>query len=171
MSLIWYSDHGTLTFGTSPGDLSAAVTEITISGISRDIENMPTFGLDANSLPNSVIKENRMDLIEFQATIILQGSTQYALFQHIMGGTDSSVPILITGEATRSTQTITYLFVQGSGVSEEKWRYKTTAAYGTEIEMSGSAGDYMEVTVTYKSQGKYFTVEYTSNGSDSDLPA
>ena len=162
---IWYSDQGTLTFGGT--DFTAQVREISVTGGGREIEEVQTFGVDANGRPNSVLYGKRMELIEAQVTFVFQG---YEPTQWWAGGTDSTMPILINGEDPRSPLTIIYLFSQGTGANEHQVRLTFTNAYAVSHELSVEADGYISQTITFKCDAKNFKFEYTDNASDNPLP-
>ena len=180
MATLWWSDQGTLTFDTGDlnSDESARVTEITISGGDRDIEQVKTFGTTTRTgsdsaaapYPNYVMKEMRSELVEVAVTFIAQNDWELA--DWVMGGANTSVvtpgsyPKYNYGEDTRSTIVIDYTFSQGSGSSEENTAWKFNNAYGTTIEWSVSGGDTMEVSMTFKLAGHDCWKAYTNNASD-----
>ena len=162
---IWLSDQGTLTFDSE--NKSSQVTDINVSGGTRDIDEINTFGT-SGGYPSSIVKENRQELFETKVTLILQEG--YKMLTHILGGTDVVMPISLNGATARLPITITYEYSDGDA-DGERVRITYTEAYATDMEITHESDNgALELSMTLKCLSKNFKYEYTDDNSTSPLP-
>jgi len=145
------------------------ITELSISGGDRDIDNLHVLGEELSSNACiSILKEQPQSEFEVELKLIKGDVTGTGW---VLGGDDTTEPILVTGSSTRKQQRVILDFKKTpTGSTEHELRITFSDAYGISIEKSVDAEGNIEETIKFKCAAGNYTEEYTSDTSTNALP-
>jgi len=148
---------------TSAYRMEASITEVSMSGGERSVEEIKTLG------NNEILRQNPQEPMEVELTCL---KTDTRLWEAVAGGSDTqykwtagSMPFIVDGDDSRR---IWRVWVESSGENADDWalRMLWNDAYGVNVEKSVDAEGYIEETVSFRcSAGNYkeeFTGSYTT---------
>ena len=160
---IFYAQDGTISIGGT--DYTTRVTEISITGGTRDVEMVRAFGSGANAY----LFEKGQELIECSLTTVKQ---DMALAMWILGGSDASVPYSLTGDAKRDSvgKGVIYTWSDMYDSSGAQLRITLASVYGVSKEMSNATDGYLTETINFKCLPANYKEEYTTMRVGSALP-
>ena len=150
-------------------EYTCQITSLSLSGGDRDIDTTHVLGEEnATASCVSILKEQPQSEFEVEITMIKNDVTGAGW---VLGGDDTTEPILVTGSSTRTQQRVILDFVKTpSGSTEHELRITFTDAYGISVEKSVDAEGNIEETLKFKCAAGNYTEEYTSDTSTNALP-
>lgn len=162
---IFFASDGTVSVGGT--DITAEVTDISVTGGTRDVSIVRAFGSGTNAYFN----EQPQEALETSVTYIKQDAD---LAAYLLGGSDGSEPYSLQGDQPRDSDTLgkslIYTFTDNVDSSGAQLRLTFASIYGTSKEMSVSTGEFLEETFTFKCLPGDYTEEYTTDRNSNALP-
>jgi len=132
------------------------VTEISVSGGGRDIEQIQLFGKTSGQ-QNSIQRELPQEVYETSITAIVK---DYKFNEMVNGtGSTSSGVTTVSGASTRPNVDIYYRF--DDGTSQLQVKFANATAIST--EMSADAEGYLEETTGFKCLAKDYEKKYSAD--------
>jgi len=145
---------------------SAQVTNIEVTGGTRDTETIRTFHA------NSILKEKPMEQIESTITAISNNlDWAYMWLGHSTEGSPitPTYPITVVGDQTKDKWVVVYDYKKTVGALEEEMRIVFKDAVCTEAPVSNAADGYIEEKATFKVKPVDFLKQNTNDTTGNPL--